>query len=114
MTLHGTMLSHLKPLKRNEIIRKTIPVPSPADKIRRKVPQLDAQNTSGEYRGEQQRFGARSAAWLPGNCSSWGTAFPLHSLQIRGRHHPLTARRYAECPTTASRSRECLVGQDGE
>src|SRR3546814_11801550 len=74
MTLHGTMLSHLKPLKRNEIIRKTIPVPSPADKIRRKVPQLDAQNPSGEYRGEQQRFGARSAAWLPGNCSSWGTA----------------------------------------
>src|SRR3546814_3219342 len=105
MTLHGTMLSHLKPLKRNEIIRKTIPVPSPADKIRRKVPQRDAQNPSGEYRGAQQRFGARSAAWLPGNCSSWGTAFSLHSQQIWGRHHPLTARRQAEW-SASSRSEE--------
>src|SRR3546814_1340916 len=105
MPLHGTMLSHLKPLKRNEIIRKTIPVPSSADKIRRTVSQLDAKNPSGEYRGEQHRFGARSAAWLSCNCSSWGTAFPLHNQQNRSRHHPLTARRQAEWPASSSPSK---------
>src|SRR3546814_8040423 len=62
---------------------------SQTDKSCRKVPQLDAQNPSGEYRGVQLRFGARSAALLSGNHLPWERRFPGMASKFRSRHQPI-------------------------
>src|SRR3546814_8425756 len=53
-------LSDSKALNGNGIFPESTSLSSQTDKSCRKVPQLDAQNPSGEYRGVKLRFGARS------------------------------------------------------
>src|SRR3546814_1823700 len=52
-------LSDSKALNGNGIFPESTSLSSQTDKSCRKVPQLDAQNQSGEYRGVQLRFGAQ-------------------------------------------------------
>src|SRR3546814_5839197 len=82
-------LSDSKALNGNGIFPESTSLSSQTDKSCRKVPQLDAQNPSGEYRGVQLRFGARSAALLSGNHLPWERRFPGMASKFRSRHQPI-------------------------
>src|SRR3546814_548663 len=82
-------LSDSRALHGNRIFPESTSLSSQTDKSCRKVPQLDAQNPSGEYRGVQLRFGARSAALLSGNHLPWERRFPGMASKYRSRHQPI-------------------------
>src|SRR3546814_13977667 len=82
-------LSDSKALNGNGIFPDGTSLSPQTDKSCRKVPQLDAQNPSGEYRGVQLRFGARSAALLFGNHLPWERRLPGMTSKFGSRHQPI-------------------------
>src|SRR3546814_499690 len=82
-------ISDSQALKGTGLFPESTSISSQTDKSFRKVPQLDAQNPCGEYRGVQLRFGARSAALLSGNHLPWERRFPGMASKFRSRHQPI-------------------------